>query len=216
MKITAIGPKTWNDRAGKNFRTISIDGKEMSAWDRTADAVDRFKVGDDVEVSVVEKNGRSYLNKITAAGASASGAGMSRGGPGSSGGSFAPKDNGERDLAVYTRYALDAYLQSAGKLDVKASVDLVFDVRKAVKGRLAGEKEAADDTLEIKVKTINDLLAKAGVKATGEGTPWPSYIIKRLRMKDGFKFLTEDVQGLIDGVKELSALADGTPVFIAQ
>lgn len=207
-KITAIGAKTWSDKASKTYRSISIDGKEMSAWDRTADAVDRFKVGDDVEIQVAEKNGRLYLNKITSAGA-----GNARpGGNSQQSGTSGWKPDPEKDLGVYTRYCLDAVL--TGKYDEKSAVELVFGLRKVVKARLLGEKEASDDTLEIKTKAVIELLAKAGIKTVGEGTPWPSYITKRLRQKDGFKGLTEDLQGLIEHHKELSALADGTPVFI--
>lgn len=68
-----------------------------------------------------------------------------------------------------------------------------------------------DETAELKAKAVVELLAKAGIKA-GEGV-WPSYIAKRLKTKDGFSSLCEEIKGLMDGDRELTYLEDSTPVF---
>ncbi len=206
-KLEFIGPVS--NRNGKNFRAVKIDGVEYSAWDRIAADLDNWHVGDECSTKISE-NGK-YLNGIYRAGGARTGGSATGARPysgGGSGKSWVPDP--EKDAGVYTRYAMDAILQGKFK-EIPDAVDFVFNIRKAVKKKLAGEKEAVEEGEEIKVKAASELLAKAGVPITPAVS---TYIKARIKEADGFNKFTIDVQAIAEGLKSIVFKADGTPQLI--
>lgn len=140
-KITFIGEKKWSDTRQKNYRKVSIDGKDVSAWDRIASALDDLKVGDEVEATL-SPDGK-YLNKISKVGTPNTTASTAPAGNNNwkSGNKGEWKPDPEKDASVYTSYVLEYLLPAQDIKTPKEAVDLLFDIRKLVKAKLAGEKE---------------------------------------------------------------------------
>lgn len=209
-KIDMIGEKgTYKDKA---VRKVFLDGKEYSAWEKVADAMDLFKVGEEVEVKLSD-NGK-YINAINRPGQAPIG------GFAGKGGGFQKrewKEDPEKNVSVYTSYVLEHMLTFKDGLTPEEAVKQLFHVRSLVKKALGPAEEKADaatsDADKIK-RTALEAILREGLGQDPSKAPWPEYITKRMKTKDGFQMLQLDLNAAIAGTKNLVALADGTPAFI--
>lgn len=203
--ISYIGEEKVN-RNGKKYRSVKVTGDETwyAAYAKALSALANFKVGDEVDFDISDKG--PFINNIQL---TQSGSGSVRAvQPAPSGGHPATNPNSEKDMAVYTRYALDAVL--GGKSEEEA-LRLVFSLRERVRAILASPKgtvEGVNEAMELKERAIEELAKQAKVDTSTDS--WVQFR-KRFKKQD---VLMVELDQVIKGNKVFQFDPDGNLALV--
>lgn len=205
-KIEALGQKEVNNN-GKEFRRVTIDGREFRAYGFSCKNLEKFRVGDEIVIELSEDG--KFLNKISKVGNGSASGPSSSNVPGVPSSQQRSQFDTDKEVGVLTRYALDAYL--SGKFGEKDSVDFVIRLRDAVKERLV--KKAGDDSADIKLKTVLTRLDKIDAKLK-DNPGVIAFVTAQLESDKNFNRLVGDLDACVKGEKVLQLTPDGRPAFV--